>query len=78
MEYILNIGMPRILRVDMENFNPENLVFMENGHTVMGNELPVAKLFLIICCTTCVNLISGFYAIWHPLTKFATSIKFTL
>jgi len=25
MEYILNTGMPRILSVDMENFNPENL-----------------------------------------------------
>lgn len=47
--------MPGILRADMENFNPENLVFMENGHTVMGNKLPVAKLFLIICCTTCVK-----------------------
>jgi len=55
MEYILNTRMPQIRRVDMENFNPENLVFMEHGHTVMGNELPVAKSFLIICCITSVR-----------------------
>jgi len=37
------------------NFQPENLEFMVTGHTVMGNDLPVAKLFLIICFTTCVK-----------------------
>jgi len=36
-------------------FQPENLEFMETGHNVMRNELPVAKLFLIICFTTCVK-----------------------
>jgi hypothetical protein len=51
MEYILNTGIPRLLRVDMENFKPEILVLMENGCTVMGNELPVAKRFLIIRST---------------------------
>ena len=64
----------------MENFNAENLVFMETGHTVMENELPVAKLFLIICVTTCVKSdkwilcnLESFDKIWnfnkvHPVT----------
>jgi len=43
VEYILNRGIPRFLKVDMENFKPEKLEFMETGHTVTGNELPVAK-----------------------------------
>jgi hypothetical protein len=55
IEYILDTGISRILRVDMENFNPEIFVFMEAGHTVMGNVLPVAKLFLIKYFNTCVK-----------------------